>query len=207
MFYPSLLWQMPKTGEKTVYLTFDDGPHPLITPKVLEILRRYNAKATFFCIGNNVKKYPNTFELIKKEGHAVGTHTFNHENGWKTATNDYVKSVLDSNALIHSNLFRPPHGKTKHSQLKKLKALNLKTDSQLSTLNSQLKIVAWTVIAYDWDHALSPEQVYQNVVRNAGDGAIITFHDSLKAYNNMISALPRILEYYNNKGYSFKSIH
>jgi len=207
MCYPSLLWQMPKTDEKTLYLTFDDGPHPQITPLVLEILKRYNAKATFFCIGNNVQKYPNTFELIKKEGHAVGSHTYNHENGWKTKTDDYIRSVAEANSLIHSNLFRPPYGKTKHSQLKKLKALNLKTDSQLSTPNSQLKIVAWTVIAYDWDHALSPEQVYQNVVRNAGDGAIITFHDSLKAYNNMISALPRILEYYNNKGYSFKSIH
>ena len=195
MFYPSLLWEMPKTGEKTLYLTFDDGPHPLITPKILEILKRYNAKATFFCIGNNVKKYPKTFELIKKEGHSVGTHTFNHENGWKTKTDDYIKSFQDANELIHSNLFRPPHGKIKRSELKKLK-----------TLNSTLKIVAWTVIAYDWDHALSPEDVYQNVVKNAGDGSIVTFHDSLKAYSNMISALPRVLEYYSKKGFVFKAL-
>ena len=198
MFYPSLLWHMPKTDKKTIYLTFDDGPHPLITPLVLEILKRYNAKATFFCIGNNVKKYPATFEMIKKEGHAVGSHTFNHENGWKTKTDDYIKSFQEANELIHSNLFRPPHGKIKYSQLKKL---GVRTRHATS-----LQIVAWTVIAYDWDHALSPRRVYKNVIRNAGDGAIVTFHDSLKANTNMITALPKVLEHYKNKGYEFKSI-
>lgn len=206
MFYPSLLWEMPKTGEKTIYLTFDDGPHPTITPLVLEILKRYNAKATFFCIGNNVRQFPATFELIKKEGHSVGCHTFNHENGWKTKTQDYVDSVSAANELIQSNLFRPPHGKIKRSELKKLSTLNFLNNSKHYTLNSKLKIVAWTVIAYDWDHALSPEDVYQNVIRNAGDGAIVAFHDSLKAYSNMISALPRVLEYYSQKGFVFKNI-
>lgn len=195
MFYPSLLWEMPKTGEKTIYLTFDDGPHPTITPLVLEILKRYDAKATFFCIGNNVRQFPATFELIKKEGHSVGCHTFNHENGWKTKTQDYVGSVSAANELIQSSLFRPPHGKIKRSELKKLQ-----------TSNSELQTVAWTVIAYDWDHALSPEDVYQNVIRNAGDGAIVAFHDSLKAYSNMISVLPRVLEYYSQKGFVFKNI-
>jgi peptidoglycan/xylan/chitin deacetylase (PgdA/CDA1 family) len=202
MFYPSLLWHMPKTGKKTVYLTFDDGPYPVTTPKILEILKRYDAKATFFCIGNNVKQFPKTFDLIKQEGHAVGCHTFNHENGWKTRTADYVKSVIEANELIHSNLFRPPYGKIKHSQI-----IRLKNNSQLSTLNSQLKIVAWTVIAYDWDHSLSSRHVYKNVVRNAGDGAIITFHDSLKSYTNMITVLPKILEYYKSRGFEFKLIN
>ncbi len=208
MFYPSLLWEMPKTGEKTIYLTFDDGPHPTITPLVLEILERYNAKATFFCIGNNVKKYSATFEMVKKAGHSVGCHTFNHEDGFKTKTDNYIKSVVAANELIHSDLFRPPHGKIKRSELKKLKTLNFKLDncSKLSTLNSKLRIVAWTVIAYDWDHALSPEDVYQNVIRNANDGAIVAFHDSLKAYSNMISALPRVLEYYSQKGFVFKAL-
>ena len=196
MFYPSLLWEMPKTGEKTIYLTFDDGPNPLITPKVVEILRNYNAKATFFCIGNNVKKYPATFELVKKEGHSVGCHTFNHENGWKTKTDDYIKSFEVANELINSNLFRPPHGKIKRSELKKLRTWHA----------ASLQVVAWTVIAYDWDHALSPEDVYQNVIRNAGDGSIVTFHDSLKAYSNMISALPRVLDYYSQKGFVFKAL-
>lgn len=191
MFYPSLLWEMPKTDKKTLYLTFDDGPHPLITPKVLEILRKYDAKATFFCIGNNVRKYPETFKLIKQEGHSIGCHTFNHENGWNTKTGDYIKSFNEANALIHSNLFRPPHGKIKRSQLKQLK---------------DKKIVAWTVIAYDWDHALSHDAVYHNVIKNAYDGAIVAFHDSEKAYNNMISALPRVLEYYHNQGFEFKAL-
>ncbi len=206
MFYPSLLWEMPKTAEKTIYLTFDDGPHPMITPLVLEILKRYNAKATFFCIGNNVQKYPATFELVKKEGHTVGCHTFNHEDGFKTKTDDYIKSVVAANELIHSNLFRPPHGKLKRSELKRLKTLNFSNNSTLYTLNSKLKIIAWTVIAYDWDHALSPEDVYQNVIRNACDGAIVAFHDSLKAYSNMISVLPRVLEYYSQKGFVFKAL-
>lgn len=195
MFYPSLLWEMPKAEKKCIYLTFDDGPHPLITPKVLDILKRYDAKATFFCIGNNVKDYPETFELLKKEGHSIGSHTFNHENGWKTKNDDYIKSFLDANELIHSDLIRPPYGKIKYSQLK-----------QLKNLNSQLKLVAWTVIAYDWDHALSHDDVYKNVINNAGDGAIITFHDSLKAYNNMISVLPRVLDYYSQKGFVFKAL-
>ena len=195
MFYPSLLWHMPKTDKKTIYLTFDDGPHPLITPLVLDILKRYNAKATFFCIGNNVKKYPATFEMIKKEGHAIGSHSFNHENGWKTKNDEYIKSFNVANELIHSDLFRPPYGKIKYSQIKKL-----------TTLSSTLHLVAWTVIAYDFDHAISARRVYKNVIRNAGDGAIVTFHDSLKANTNMITALPRVLEYYKNKGFEFKPI-
>ena len=195
MFYPSLLWQMPKTDKKTIYLTFDDGPHPMITPLVLEILKRYDAKATFFCIGKNVEQYPMTFELIKKEGHAIGNHSYNHENGWKTKNDEYIKSFNDANELIHSNLFRPPYGKIKHSQF-----------SKLYTFNSNLHIVAWTVIAYDFDHALSARRVYKNVIRNAGDGAIVTFHDSMKANTNMITVLPRVLEYYKNKGFEFKSI-
>ncbi len=202
MFYPSMLWEMPKTKEKTIYLTFDDGPHPLITPLVLKMLRQYDAKATFFCIGNNVRQFPETFELLKKEGHSIGIHTYNHENGWKTSTNDYVKSFEDARQLINSNLFRPPHGKMKRSQLKALQTPN----SKLYTLNSKLKIIAWTVIAYDWDHTLSSEDVYQNVIRNADDGAIVAFHDSVKANVNMISALPRVLEYYSQKGFVFKGL-
>ena len=119
LFYHSFLWEMPR-GEKKLYLTFDDGPHPTITPQVLEILKKFNAKATFFCIGNNVNKYKDTFELIKNEGHAVGNHTFNHERGWKTKTKDYINSVEQADALIQSPLFRPPHGRIKFSQIRSL---------------------------------------------------------------------------------------
>ena len=199
MFYPSFLWEMPK-GEKKLYITFDDGPHPTITPQVLEILKKFNAKATFFCVGNNVKKYKETFELIKKEGHSVGNHTFNHEKGLITKTKDYVDSVIEADALIQSLLFRPPHGRIKFSQIRELKKKLRNSESQ------QLKIVAWTVISYDWDKSLTPDDCYNNVIKNAGDGSIIVFHDSEKAVNNMIPALTKVLEYYTDKGYTFEKL-
>ena len=191
LFYPSFLWEMPK-GEKKIYLTFDDGPHPTITPQVLEILKKFNAKATFFCIGNNVNKYKETFELIEKEGHAVGNHTFNHEKGWKTKTLDYINSVKEASTLIQSPLFRPPHGRIKSSQIKVLK--------------KEFRIVAWTVISYDWDKSLSPEDCFNNVIKNADDGSIIVFHDSEKAVNNMIPALTKVLEYYTERGFTFDKL-
>ncbi len=190
---------MPK-GEKKLYLTFDDGPHPTITPQVLEILKNFNAKATFFCVGNNVKKYKDTFELIKKEGHAVGNHTFNHEKGLITKTKDYVDSVIEADALIQSPLFRPPHGRIKFSQIKSLK-------NKLSNLESQqLKFIAWTVISYDWDKSLTPDDCFNNVIKNADDGSIVVFHDSEKAVDNMIPALIKVLEYYTDKGYIFEKL-
>ena len=220
LFYPSFLWEMPK-GEKKLYLTFDDGPHPTITPQVLEILKKFNAKATFFCIGNNVNKYKDTFELIKNEGHAVGNHTFNHERGWKTKTKDYVNSVEQADALIQSPLFRPPHGRIKSSQIRlikklrnsksqNLRSLEIKDKSELLKFESsripEFKIVAWTVISYDWDKSLSPEGCFNNVIKNASDGSIIVFHDSEKAVNNMIPALTKVLEYYSERGFTFCSI-
>ena len=220
LFYPSFLWEMPK-GEKKLYLTFDDGPHPTITPQVLEILKKFNAKATFFCIGNNVNKYKDTFELIKSEGHAVGNHTFNHERGWKTKTKDYINSVEQAAALIQSPLFRPPHGRIKSSQIRAIKklrnsksqnlrSLEIKDKSKLLKFESsripEFKIVAWTVISYDWDKSLSPEDCFNNVIKNASDGSIIVFHDSEKAVNNMIPALTKVLEYYSERGFTFCSI-
>ena len=135
MFYPSMLWQMPKREKKCIFLTFDDGPHPTITPQVIDILEDFNAKATFFCVGNNVLKYPETFELLKSRGHAVGCHSFNHENGWKTDDNTYIRSVLDACQLIGSDLFRPPHGRVRYSQLRGIKAAR-----------PNIVPVAWTVI-------------------------------------------------------------
>ena len=206
---------MPK-GEKKIYLTFDDGPHPTITPQVLEILKKFNAKATFFCVGNNVKKYKDTFEMIKREGHSVGNHTFNHEKGLITKTKDYVYSVIEADALIQSPLFRPPHGRIKFSQIKSLKKKlrnsepqnlrNSETQNLSNSATQKLKIVAWTVISYDWDKSLTPEDCYNNVIKNAGDGSIIVFHDSEKAVNNMIPALTKVLEHYSDKGYTFEKL-
>ena len=199
MFYPSFLWEMPK-GEKKIYITLDDGPHPTITPQVLEILKNFNAKATFFCVGNNVKKYKETFELIKKEGHSVGSHTFNHERGFMTKTKDYVNSVIEADALIQSPLFRPPHGRIRFSQIK-----SLKEKFRISATQS-LKFIAWTVISYDWDKSLTPDDCFNNVIKNAGDGSIIVFHDSEKAVDNMIPALTKVLEYYTERGFAFEKL-
>ena len=190
---------MPK-GEKKIYITFDDGPHPTITPQVLEILKNFNAKATFFCVGNNVKKYKETFELIKKEGHSVGSHTFNHERGFMTKTKDYVNSVIEADALIQSPLFRPPHGRIRFSQIK-----SLKEKFRISATQS-LKFIAWTVISYDWDKSLTPDDCFNNVIKNAGDGSIIVFHDSEKAVDNMIPALTKVLEYYTERGFAFEKL-
>lgn len=191
MFYPSLLWEMPK-GEKKIYITFDDGPHPTITPQVIDILKKFNAKATFFCVGNNIKRYKDTFDMIVNEGHSVGGHTYNHEKGWNTKTNKYVDSVNKSQELIKSSLFRPPHGRIKSSQIRKLK--------------NNYKLVAWTVISYDWDKSLSAEDCFNNVIKNADDGSIVVFHDSEKAEKNMIPALTKVLEYYSEKGFTFDSM-
>ena len=215
LFYPSFLWEMPK-GDKKLYITFDDGPHPTITPQVLEILKNFNAKATFFCVGSNVKKYKDTFEMIKREGHSVGNHTFNHEKGLITKTKDYVYSVIEADALIQSPLFRPPHGRIKFSQIKTLKkklrtsaTQNLRTSEPQKLRNSepqQLKFIAWTVISYDWDKSLTPDDCFNNVIKNAGDGSIIVFHDSEKALNNMIPALIKVLEYYTERGFTFEKL-
>lgn len=191
MFYPSLLWKMPE-GEKKLYITFDDGPHHSITPKVLEILRRYNAKATFFCVGNNVQKNMDVVKMIKDDGHSLGGHAFNHEKGWNTKTDDYVASVEKTNVLLDTTLFRPPHGRISFSQVRKLK--------------DRYRLVAWTVISYDWDKTLSPDDCYENVIKRAGDGSIVVFHDSEKAVNNMLPALTKVLDYYKDKGFSFEKL-
>ena len=191
IFYPSLLWKMPE-GEKKIYLTFDDGPHPIITPQVLELLKKFNAKATFFCVGNNVKKYKDTFRMIVDEGHSVGNHTYNHEKGWNTETRDYITSVDKADELIKSPLMRPPHGRIRASQIRVLK--------------KHYKLVAWSVIAYDWDKSLSPEECYKNVIRRTKDGSIIVLHDSEKAEKNMIPVLEKLLEYYHNRGFTFEKL-
>lgn len=191
IFYPSLLWKMPE-GEKKIYLTFDDGPHHDITPKVLELLRKFNAKATFFCIGKNIEANKDVFKMIVDDGHSIGNHTFNHDKGWKTKTEDYVVSVDKTNLIIKSPLLRPPYGKIKPSQIRKLKG--------------NYKLIAWTVISYDWDKSLTSDDCYNNVIKNASDGSIIVFHDSKKAARNMIPALTKVLEYYSNKGFTFEKL-
>lgn len=190
-FYPSLVWEMPR-DEKKIFLTFDDGPHPIITPKVIDLLRRYDAKATFFCIGRNVEANKDIFNMILKEGHSVGNHTYNHDRGWRTATKDYIESVERANEHINSNLFRPPHGRIKYSQIR--------------ALQQKYKIITWTVISYDWDKSITSDDCFNNIIRNADSGSIIVFHDSEKAINNMLPALEKVLKYYKSKGFTFEKI-
>ncbi|MDQ0969765.1 peptidoglycan/xylan/chitin deacetylase (PgdA/CDA1 family) [Flavobacterium sp. W4I14] len=173
-YYPSLLWNKSRT-EKVIYLTFDDGPIPNVTDFVLKTLKVFNAKATFFCIGDNIVKHPEVFERVKNDGHAIGNHTFNHLKGWKTDNETYLQNTLKCQELTQTNLFRPPYGRIKKSQISNLK-------SQISGF----QIVMWDVLSGDFDTKLSPEKCYQNVIKHTENGSIIVFHDSLKAFDPFI---------------------
>jgi peptidoglycan/xylan/chitin deacetylase (PgdA/CDA1 family) len=190
--YPGVEWNYPEQ-EKTIYITFDDGPVPEVTPKVLEILREYGVKATFFCIGDNVRKYPELYHQLLAEGHRVGNHSYSHYNAWKVSAEAYLQDVEDGARLIESNLFRPPYGKL--------------TWQVLIPLRKKYRIVMWDVISCDFDETVSAEQVYRNVTENARPGSVIVFHDSIKAAPRMIEALPEILNFYSERAYQFKIIH
>ena len=194
VLYPSLTWRIRGTG-KTIYLTFDDGPHPTATPFVLEQLRKYNAKATFFCIGKNVAEHPAVYQSILDEGHAVGNHTYNHVNGWKTKNDIYLKDIEQAAILIKSNLFRPPYGRIKRFQQKRLQ-----------TADYRFKTVMWDVLSGDFDTNLTPEACLGYVLYHTQPGSIIVFHDSTKAWDRMQYALPKVLEHFTNEGYVFKAI-
>ena len=190
--FPNFTWQIP-TQEKTLYLTFDDGPIPEVTPWVLETLARYNAKATFFCVGNNVEKYPDLLQQVKEAGHATGNHTFNHLNGWMTDNIPYFHNIRHCANQVNSVLFRPPYGRMK--------------PKQAQFLLRHYRIVMWDVLSGDFDPKIEPEQCYQNVVNNAQPGSIVVFHDSQKAKENLMYALPKVLEYYAERGYSFDKLN
>ena len=199
--YPSLTWNMPRE-EKTLYLTFDDGPHPSATPYVLEQLKKYQAKATFFCIGKNVTDYPDIYRSIIDAGQKVGNHTQNHLNAWKTNDTKYIQNVLEAAKHIDSTLFRPPYGKITKFQAKLLQKENV----DLQTGKQKFRIIMWDVLSADFDDTITAEKCYQNVIKHTEPGSIIVFHDSTKAWLRMNYALPKVLEYYTEKGYSFKSL-
>lgn len=190
--FPGLTWNLANDS-KHIYLTFDDGPTPEITEWVIETLDSYNAKATFFCIGNNVKTHPVIYSQLLKKGHAIGNHTHNHLKGWKTKTKYYVENVIEASNLIDSKLFRPPYGRFKPKQYDSLKKLGYQT-------------IMWSVLAIDWRKDVSPEQCSNNVISNTKSGDIVVFHDSVKAARNMQYALPRVLKHFTEKGYEFKRI-
>jgi peptidoglycan/xylan/chitin deacetylase (PgdA/CDA1 family) len=207
--FPNFVWNI-KTTKKELYLTFDDGPTPEITEWVLQTLEQYHAKATFFCIGNNIEKHPEIFKDILNKGHVVGNHTYNHLKGWKHETKDYVEDTEKAQNLINSNsiyshigdlkfdhlnlkLFRPPYGKFKAKQSKKLQDL-------------RYTIVLWDVLSYDWDKSVTEETCLKNITSAAKEGSIVVFHDSVKASKNLKYVLPKVLKHYKEQGYEFKAI-
>lgn len=240
--FPNYVWNMPE-DQKILYLTFDDGPTPEITNWTLDLLKSYQAKATFFCIGTNIEKHPGLFEAILKNGHAAGNHTFRHPKGWQTRTDVYLQEVLKTDQIISEQiqnskskipkadnkhqlvidnppvwkryvragqqspltektssggssipkLFRPPYGQITPKQGKQL-------------LDLDYKIIMWDILAFDWKDSITPEQCAHNVISKAGNGSIIVFHDSFKASKNMMFSLPKILDYFSEKGFRFKHL-
>lgn len=186
--FPSLVWDIPNQT-KTVYLTFDDGPTPEVTTWVLGVLKQYMIKATFFVVGENVEKFPEVYQQILDDGHAIGNHTYNHLNGWKTKTSTYLQNVLKCKNLVASNLFRPPYGRIKNPQIRQLK--------------KDYKIIMWDVLSGDFDKNLSPEKCVENVTKNVKEGSVIVFHDSLKAEKNLKYALPKAIEVLKKQEFSF----
>ena len=197
-FYSSFIWKIP-TKEKVLYLTFDDGPHETATPFILDELKKYGAKATFFCIGKNVVSLPSLYKRMLGEGHKAGNHTYNHLNGWKTDDTTYINNIADAAKYIDSNLFRPPYGRIKRFQSKLL--MRRKDSSR-----PLFKIIMWDVLCGDFDVKLSPQQCLDNVLKNAAKGSIVVFHDSTKAWSRMSYALPRVLEHFSKEGYMFKAL-
>lgn len=190
-FYADLTWNFSRK-EHAIYLTFDDGPIPEVTPFVLQTLEKFNAKATFFCIGENVQKHPDIFKAIKEAGHRIGNHTFNHLKGWNTPDETYISNTQKCNELVQSNLFRPPYGRAKKSQF--------------AILKKSYQIMMWDVLSGDFDLELSPQKCYRNAINKTRNGSIIVFHDSLKAFSRLQYTLPKALEYWQQRGYQFKSI-
>lgn len=199
--FPNYVWSI-ETDKKDLYLTFDDGPTPVITSWVLDTLKTFNAKATFFCIGKNIEGNPELFQRILEEGHLVGNHTQNHVNGWKTKTPEYMENVLKAenvlashvpNFKVQQKLFRPPYGQIKPQQGSKILELGY-------------KIIMWDVLSFDWDASVSEQECLNNVISRSKPGSIVVFHDSVKASLNMKYALPLTLEYFYKEGYEFKPL-
>lgn len=191
LLFPSLVWSI-STDKKEIFLTFDDGPHPDITSWVLDCLSDYSALATFFCVGENVCKYPNVFNKILSNNHSIGNHTYNHLNGYRTSNNDYFKNIEKAQSLIPSQLFRPPYGRIKPSQIAKLK--------------KQYKIIMWSVLSYDFNNNLDGEKCFTNSISSTENGSIVVFHDSLKASKNLKYALPKFLDYFSDRNYTFQKL-
>ncbi|WP_289074502.1 polysaccharide deacetylase family protein [uncultured Bacteroides sp.] len=188
--YPSAIWRMDK-DERAVYLTFDDGPIPRVTPWVLDVLDRYGIKATFFMVGDNIRKHPDEFRMVVERGHRIGNHTFNHIRGLSYDINSYLENTDKAcRMMMNTNLFRPPHG--------------YMSPKQYAELKKRYKIIMWDLVTRDYNRKFTGEQILQKVKKYARNGSIITFHDSLKSEENIRYALPKAIEWLMEQGYEFK---
>jgi len=190
-YYKDLIWKVPEE-EKRIYLTFDDGPDKRTTNSILDILDQYNAKATFFCVGKKVMEVPEITNQIEKKGNTIGNHSFNHLNGWKTSTEEYLLDIEKSNKVMQSNLFRPPYGRI--------------TRQQIKILRDQYNIILWSVLPGDFDSKTSREKCLSRSINNTTRGTIIVFHDNIKAIDKVIYSLPRYLEHFTKLGFKFEPL-
>lgn len=190
--FPNYTWKV-NSSKKEIFITFDDGPIPVVTPWVLETLKKYNAKASFFCVGENVNKHPEIYQQLIDEKHTIGNHTYNHLNGWSTDNISYFHNVRKCANIVKSELFRPPYGKLK--------------PKQTQFLSRHYKIIMWDVLSGDFDKNLSADECYEKVIRSTKEGSIIVFHDSLKAFEKLKIVLPKTLEYFSELGFSFKALN
>ena len=188
--FPSLVWKK-NTDQKKIWITFDDGPNEKVTPYLINVLEKFDIKATFFIIGNQAKKYPELVKLIINNGHKIGNHSFSHLNGFSTNNNKYLEDVEQAKKYIDSDIFRPPYGKITPFQIK-----NLKKD---------FKIIMWDIMSWDFKENIYPNKIYKNVIDNVENGSIILFHNNLKSYNNLKNSLEIILEKLKDKGYQFST--
>jgi peptidoglycan/xylan/chitin deacetylase (PgdA/CDA1 family) len=190
--FPHFTWRIP-TDEKQIFLTFDDGPIPEVTPWVLDQLEKYQAKASFFCVGDNIRKYPEIFQQVRDAGHTIGNHTMNHLNGWVTENLTYFHNIRQGASQAKTSLFRPPYGRV--------------TPKQTQFLLRHYRIVMWDVLSGDFDTNISPDQVLKNVVQNVAPGSIVVFHDSVKSQERLEYALPKVLEHFTALGYTFDALN
>lgn len=193
LLFPEAIWRIKRPDIKAAYLTFDDGPIPEVTPAILDILDRYNVKATFFMVGDNVARHPELMAEVRRRGHAVGNHTMKHIQGIKCTWRTYARNIADADELIGSRLFRPPHGLMKRVQMR--------------TVNHRYNVVMYDVITRDYNRKLTPQRVLANVKRYARDGSIIVFHDSLKAKDRTLVALPQAIEWLLENGFTLLPIN
>jgi peptidoglycan-N-acetylglucosamine deacetylase len=189
---PAYTWRLPDAAEPTIYLTFDDGPIPEVTPWALDTLRAYGARATFFCVGENAERHPDLLSQALAEGHAIGNHTYNHLDGWKTPTLAYAHNVRRCARAVPSRLFRPPYGKL--------------LPRQSAWLRRHFQIVMWDVLSGDYDPRFSPQECLRHVTRHARPGSIVLLHDSLKAERNLRQLLPAALQFFREKGWRMEGL-